>query len=255
MADLLRSAYARHGPTVDGNACEVLARAVAILNAPSKGRVALPDLPISVLYDEIWQRHADLRYRFDVDHASGRSAYLRWLVDGGVTGLGIPAAFAAPARSALGLQEVPASAYALPALVEWLQLMSLGPAGERNHAGVSAVPGQAGHLVFGPYVKLGAGRYRVRVHWSIERPSRAVPRDQLVATIEAVTGDGKSYLAQRELRVDDCARPAHEVSFDLNQRASTSPIEVRLWTSGVAPLTLTSITIERITAAKTATTS
>jgi len=178
VANLVRSTYAKYGPTVDGTADEVFARAAAILNAPSKDRADLSDLPISILYDEIWQRHADLRYRFDVDHAAGRLAYLRWLADGGMAGLGIPAGFAAPARSALGMPELSGTADALPAVVEWLQLMSVGPAGERNRAGVSATPGQAGHLVYGPYVKLGAGHYRVRVNWSAGRPLRAV-REQV----------------------------------------------------------------------------
>jgi hypothetical protein len=247
VADLVRSAYAKHGPTVDGDAVEVLARAVAVLSAPSKGRAELPGLPMTLLYDEIWQRHADLRYRFDADHASGRQAYLGWLVDGGLAALGIPAAFAAPARSALGLGELAETAGAVPTLVEWLQLMSVGPAGERNHAGVSATPGQPGHLVYGPYVKLGAGHYRVRVHWRAERPLHPVPPDRLIATIEVVTGDGKTYLAQREMRIDNYARPVHELSFNLSESAlSNSPIEVRVWTGGMVPLTVSSITVERI---------
>jgi hypothetical protein len=254
VADLVRSAYAKHAPTVDGDAEEVAARAVAILNAPTKSRAELPDLPMTLLYDEIWQRHADLRYRFDADHASGRQAYLRWLVEGGLAGLGIPAAFAAPARSALGLPELEARTDAVPALVEWLQLMSVGPAGERTPAGVSTIPGEAGHLVYGPYVRLGAGHYRVRVHWSAGQPLRAVLRSHLVATIEVVTGDGKTYLAQRELRVGNYAQPVHELSLDLSERAlATSPIEVRVWTGGMVPLTVSSITVERIAAPQTTT--
>jgi hypothetical protein len=249
VADLVRRAYAKYAPTVDGDADEVSARAVAILNAPSKSRAELPELPMTLLYDEIWQRHGDLRYRFDADHASGRQAYLRWLVEGGLAGLGIPAGFAAPARLALGLPELSATGDALPALVEWLQLMSVGPAGERNLAGVSATPGQAGHLVYGPYVRLGAGHYRVRVHWSAGQPLRAVLRSHLVATIEVVTGDGKTYLAQRELRVGNYAQPVHELLLDLSERAlATSPIEVRVWTGGMVPLTVSSITVERIAA-------
>ncbi len=101
VPDLLRGAYARHGPAVDGNLSEVFAHIVSVLNARSKARVDLPDLPITILYDEIWQHHADLRYRFDVDQTGGRLAYLRWLVESGVAELGLPAAFATPARSAL----------------------------------------------------------------------------------------------------------------------------------------------------------
>jgi hypothetical protein len=101
VPDLLRRAYERHGPAVDGDASEVFARAVCILNAPSPTRADLPGLPITLLYDEIWEHHADLRYRFDVDRADGRLAFLQWLADRAVAELGIPAAFMAPARSAL----------------------------------------------------------------------------------------------------------------------------------------------------------
>jgi hypothetical protein len=79
----------------------VFGRAVSVLNAPSKTRADLPDLPITALYDEIWQRHADLKYRFDVDQPRGRLAYLQWFVECGAPQLGIPAAFVTPARSAL----------------------------------------------------------------------------------------------------------------------------------------------------------
>jgi hypothetical protein len=101
VPDLLRRAYERHAPAADGDASAVFARATSVLNAPSNARADLPDLPISVLYDEIWRHHADLKYRFAVDHASGRLAYLQWLVGQGAAELGLPAAFLPPARSVL----------------------------------------------------------------------------------------------------------------------------------------------------------
>jgi len=280
VPDLVRGAYARHGPTVDGDACEVFARAVCVLNAPSPGRADLPGLPITILYDEIWQRHPALRYRFDIDQRDGRLAYLRWLVEFGVAELGIPAAFAAPPRAAgegetvrqpgVGnISPAPPPSIGDPgadpgwprllaspdmpdpsaALVEWLPVMKVGPAGERNHAGICAKPGQPGHLVYGPYVKLGAGDYRVRVRWSAGQPSRTFSRFQPVATIEVVSRNGKTYLAQRQLRAEDYVGPEHELSFHVAGRSSPAlPIEVRVWTSGAVPLTLWSITVERIAA-------
>jgi hypothetical protein len=101
IPDLLRSAYERHGPAVDGNASEVFACAVSVLNAQSPTRAELSGLPMTALYGEVWERHADLRYRFDVDRADGRLAFLRWLVEAAATELEIPAAFMAPAQSAL----------------------------------------------------------------------------------------------------------------------------------------------------------
>jgi len=97
--------------------------------------------------------------------------------------------------------------------IEWLPAMRVGRAGERRHGGVCAKPGQTGHLVYGPYVKLGAGDYRVRVRWSPGRPTRHIPRDQPVATIEAVSRYGRTYLAQRQLQLEDCPQPEREVRF------------------------------------------
>ena len=106
VPDLLRRVYEGHGPAVDGDASEVFARAEAVLNASSNARAELPGLPLTVLYDEIWQRHADLRYRFNVDQASGRLAYLQWLVEAGAAELEIPAVFVTPARSVLARERV-----------------------------------------------------------------------------------------------------------------------------------------------------
>src|SRR5262249_9435907 len=64
-------------------------------------RPPLPDLPLTVLYDEIWQHHEGLRQRFEVDRGDGRLAFLRWLVERGFTELKIPAAFTTEARAAL----------------------------------------------------------------------------------------------------------------------------------------------------------
>jgi hypothetical protein len=133
--------------------------------------------------------------------------------------------------------------------VEWLPLMQVGSAGEPCEAGVCAKPGQTGYLVYGPYVRLGAGDYRVRIRWSAGRQSRIFRRFRPVAAIEAVSGYGDSYLAQRKFRVEDYVHPEHELLFRIAGRlASAAPIEVRVWTSGAVKLTLSSITVERITA-------
>ena len=133
--------------------------------------------------------------------------------------------------------------------IEWLPAMRVGHAGERRHAGICAKPGQTGHLVYGPYVKLGAGDYRVRIRWDAGRPVRHVPRGQPVATIEAVSRYGKTYLAQRQLRAEDCLKPEHEVMFHIiGRRPPAFPVEVRVWTSGAVSLTVSSITVERIAA-------
>lgn len=116
---LVREAYARHAGPIDGDAAAVAAHAVAVLDRASSGRADLPDLPVSILYDDIWQRHADLRYRFDIDRAAGRTAYLRWLVETGAAELAIPPALLRQARTAIERDrvrqlEATAEAVALP---------------------------------------------------------------------------------------------------------------------------------------------
>jgi hypothetical protein len=131
--------------------------------------------------------------------------------------------------------------------IEWLPAMRVGGAGEPRHDGISAKLGQAGHLVYGPYVNLGAGDYRVRVHWRAGRPARRVSRGRPVATIEIVSSYGKTYLAQHQLRAEDCLRPEHEVMFHIGARPPPAfPVEVRVWSGGAVPLTVSSITVERI---------
>jgi hypothetical protein len=151
IPDLIRGAYARHAPTVDGHSPEVFDRAVAALNGPSIMRADLPELPITVLGNEIWERHADLRYRFNADQFAGRSAYLQWLVNSGAAELGIPAIFLTPVRAALGWEGIreleagdepglpPASVAAthLPAplaSVDAIAALTAAHAAERDHA-------------------------------------------------------------------------------------------------------------------------
>jgi hypothetical protein len=127
--------------------------------------------------------------------------------------------------------------------------MQVGSAGERCEAGVCAKPGQIGYLVYGPYVKLGAGDYRIRVRWSAGPSPRIFRRFRPVAAIEAVAGYGDTFLAQRKFRVEDYVHPEHELFFRIaGMLASAVPIEVRVWSSGAVRLTLSSVSVERITA-------
>lgn len=132
--------------------------------------------------------------------------------------------------------------------IEWLPAMTVGRAGDRCPGGIRAKPGQGGHLVYGPYLRLGAGGYRVRVRWDAGAPTGSVPRSQPVATIEAVSRYGKTYLAQRQLPLEDALRPEHELIFRINGRPPAPPIEIRVWTSGAVALTVSSITVELIAA-------
>lgn len=109
VPQLMREAYARHATAVDGDAAAVLAHVAAVLNAPSPAHRDTPDLadmPITILYDEIWRHYADLRGRFAIAKPAGRIAYLRWLVDTGGAQLAIPKAFLGQAQAALERERV-----------------------------------------------------------------------------------------------------------------------------------------------------
>jgi len=76
---------------------------------------------------------------------------------------------------------------------------------------------------------------------------RTVQRDQPIATIEAVSRYGKTYLAQLDLGVEDCDRTEHDLLFRVGGRPPPAPpVEVRVWTSGIVPLTVSSIAVELI---------
>lgn len=106
---VIREAYARHGAAIDGDAAAVRAHAAAVLNAPSPAhpdRPDLADLPITILYDEVWRHHSDLRDRFAIDRPLERIAYLRWLIEAGAAELSIPKAFLGKAQAALEHERV-----------------------------------------------------------------------------------------------------------------------------------------------------
>jgi hypothetical protein len=256
---VVRAAYARHGPSLDGDADAVFAHAVAVLNEPSKSRADLP-VPVTLLYDETWQRQAHLRDGFDIDRVTGRLDYLRWLGAFGATELGIPHEFLTLARSALddgwARQFDVAITAGLPSnerseigevAAEWLPIVSVGSAGERGAAGISAKPDHSGHIIFGPYARLGPGSYRVQLRCSSAQSSAVVPGGRPAAVIEAVAHHGRHYLAQHELSAADCRVPVHELHFRVGP-APLLAIEVRVWTSGTVPLTVTSIRVERLPA-------
>lgn len=132
--------------------------------------------------------------------------------------------------------------------VEWLPSMQVGPAGKRTAAGIEGAAGQAGHLVYGPYARLLAGDYRVRVRCEVGQPAAPWLPETPVATIEAVSGHGQTYLAQRELTHAAGGSAEHDLEFRIEATATSmrQAVEVRVWTNGLVPLTVASIAIERI---------
>ena len=133
--------------------------------------------------------------------------------------------------------------------VECLPMMQVGSIAERVDGVVEAKSSMSGHVVYGPYVRLPPGKYRVNVSLDIAEPSGGVEPAQTIAMLEAASGD--SYLAQRDITLRECGAGEHELSFALAAgpgQSEPAPIEVRVWTSGAAPLAVSSVKIQRVSA-------
>jgi hypothetical protein len=132
--------------------------------------------------------------------------------------------------------------------VECLPNMSIGSGGERRDGIVRAITGQAGHVVYGPYLQLPPGEYRVQIHLEAKPSGQRIFRRQKLAVLEVVAETGRKYLGARDLRLSDLEQPNHDLKFVVTPAPGQRPydnIEVRVWTAGVVPFTISSIGVER----------
>jgi len=137
---------------------------------------------------------------------------------------------------------------------DWLPLLQIGPAGvqaDASHSWVSARLGNPGHIVFGPYVDLLPGSYRLCCEIAAD-PDRSLPDLDPRATeaslvLEVVTQD--VFLAQVPISL---RRGVHtyEVPFVISigdcQRLPAGALEFRAHYSGTVPLELRSVRLRRI---------
>lgn len=91
---------------------------------------------------------------------------------------GRPIAADMPERACRFALEIGARCSMLETGVELLGMMNVGDAGVRNEGSVRPAPDRTGTMVFGPYVKLPAGRYEVT--WQFDRAAEAMPSRFLV---------------------------------------------------------------------------
>ena len=72
---------------------------------------------------------------------------------------------------------------------------------------------------------------------------------QRVAVLEVVADVGAKFIATRNLKLADFKQPEQSLEFTLTAAAGqkvSGEIEVRIWTAGFVPLTISSITVERL---------
>lgn len=95
---------------------------------------------------------------------------------------------------------------------------------------VELLAGQAGIAMFGPYIRLDAGRYRLQL--AVE----AGNANGLRFTLEAVWGGGANNLGAFDFDAGEASGPVRAIlTFEVEGPAVQQPLEFRLWTMEGAP--------------------
>jgi hypothetical protein len=131
---------------------------------------------------------------------------------------------------------------AIPSL---LWMMQVGPAGVRDGGRVSTRKHVAGHVVFGSYLDLLPGRYRLTIQIEADPAVLEAAPVAPAMAIEAVCGH---YIAARcNLALEHLRNSAHSLLFtvpdDFRDYFSTQQWEFRIWTSGAVHVAITAITL------------
>jgi hypothetical protein len=131
---------------------------------------------------------------------------------------------------------------AIPSL---LRMMQIGLAGVRDGDRVWTRKHVAGHVVFGSYLDLLPGRYRLTVRIEADPAVLDVAPVAPLMAIEAICGH---YIAARcNLALEDLRSSSHSLLFtvpeDLRDYFSTQQWEFRIWTSGTVHVAITAITL------------
>jgi hypothetical protein len=137
---------------------------------------------------------------------------------------------------------------------DWLPLLQVGPVGvqaDASRSWVSGRPGNVGYIVFGPYVDLLPGSYRLSVEIAADRDSLlSDPKSQEAKPpldLEVVAHD--VFLAQVPISLRRGVH-AYEVPFSISKedfkRLPAGALEFRAHCSGTVPLELRSVRLQCI---------
>lgn len=117
IPEIVRKVYRRHhAPGEFGSLSPFAVGAAAICNAPASGLVAMPDLPISRVMQEIHRIRPDIQSLFNLDTREGRRSFLHWFEASAGREYGLPAAVVGGTMAAHSTQgAVPPDAAPMPA--------------------------------------------------------------------------------------------------------------------------------------------
>jgi hypothetical protein len=136
---------------------------------------------------------------------------------------------------------------ALPALPEGFddgadltRFLRSGDAGSREGRAVVSRPRVAGHMVFGPYWPVTAGRYAAVFAVKVE--DAAATHEPLIAMEVASSGHFFAQLHVNRAQL----KPAYELAFEVTEAFASEPLELRVWSAGLAHISVTSIRVRRL---------
>jgi hypothetical protein len=98
-----------------------------------------------------------------------------------------------------------------------------------------------GHVIYGPYIDLSAGRYQGRLQYAGKASS-----SQEIGEVDICSASGSNVLAKRRLTGTDDKLSIVALDFDVPSEAQGRGIEVRVGSTSVADMRLTDVSISRL---------
>ena len=127
-----------------------------------------------------------------------------------------------------------------------LPLFAIGGAGERRDGRIVSIPGKAGPVVYGPYLALDPGHYRLILTLERPAPGKSDHSDPLALEILA----SNCLIGLRAVGAADVAAGSVSMPFTIsNDLVDAIPwlqVEFRLRTEGKTPVSLVGATLERL---------
>lgn len=129
--------------------------------------------------------------------------------------------------------------------------LHLSAAAHRNRKGEIVIQsGDTGHGVYGPYLPLKSGHYRVVLDASADLSSLGLLEGRNLFNLEVVNADKQQILAEKYLSAGDFGNGQHTFAVDFDWPASESgelhKLEYRIWSNGRAVLTVRRVIIEEL---------
>lgn len=119
--------------------------------------------------------------------------------------------------------------------------LTLGAQARLDGDHVAVPEGIEGHAAFGPYWPMQSGDYIAS--FRIKAASRWAHRNRTLFVIEIVEGD--IFFAQKGILGREIEREVFDLRFQIEAPPKGRPVEFRIWTWGIVPADIVSLTVRR----------